>query len=153
MYHYNWWSIFSETIVCNHYNYYWQPKGCLYYYCILSVSENIARILTTNYSDTHHREITVNTREDATEITIPWFNTNLIFLQCIIDASPSLDSPTRTISPPQFAECVVRVVMYCCNLPMFIFLDPCNLFCITFFVYASHDLLFYFSGCHRFTKT
>ena len=42
------------------------------------VSENI---LTTNYSDTHHREITVNTREDATE-TIPWFNTNLIFLQC-----------------------------------------------------------------------
>ena len=44
------------------------------------VSENI---LTTNYSDTHHRELTVNTREDATEITIPWFNTNLIFLQCI----------------------------------------------------------------------
>ena len=40
------------------------------------------RILTTNYSDTHHREITVNTREDATEITIPWFTTNLIFLQC-----------------------------------------------------------------------
>ena len=40
-------------------------------------------ILTTDYySDTHHREITVNTREDATEITIPWFNTNLIFLQC-----------------------------------------------------------------------
>ena len=30
----------------------------------------------------YHREITVNTREDATEITIPGFNTNLIFLQC-----------------------------------------------------------------------
>ena len=44
-----------------------------------SVSENIGHQL---YSDTHHREITVNTREDATEITIPWFNTNLIFLQC-----------------------------------------------------------------------
>ena len=44
-----------------------------------SVSENIDHQL---YSDTHHREITVNTREDATEITIPWFNTNLIFLQC-----------------------------------------------------------------------
>ena len=42
------------------------------------------RILTTNYSDTHHRELTVNTREDATEITIPGFNTNLIFLQCTI---------------------------------------------------------------------
>ena len=40
------------------------------------------RILTAYYSDTHHREITVNTREDATEITIPWFNTNLVFLQC-----------------------------------------------------------------------
>ena len=50
--------------------------------CTITASFLFLRILTTNYSDTHHREITVNTREDATEITIPGFNTNLIFLQC-----------------------------------------------------------------------
>ena len=76
MYHYNWWSIFSETIVCITIG---QQKNV----CTITASFLFLRILTTNYSDTHHREITVNTREDATEITIPWFNTNLIFLQRI----------------------------------------------------------------------
>ena len=78
MYHYNWWSIFSETIVCITTITIGNQKDV----CTITASSLFLRILTTNYSDTHHRKITVNTREDATEITIPWFNTNLIFLQC-----------------------------------------------------------------------
>ena len=53
--------------------------------CTITALFLFLRILTTNYSDTHHGEITVNTREDATEITIPWFNMSLIFLQCIAE--------------------------------------------------------------------
>ena len=50
--------------------------------CTITLSFLFLGILTTNYSDTHQRGITVNTREDATEMTIPWFKTNLIFSQC-----------------------------------------------------------------------
>ena len=51
---------------------------------VFTITSSFLYFTTNNYSDIHHGEITVNTKEDATEITIPWFNTNVIFLQCVI---------------------------------------------------------------------
>ena len=53
--------------------------------CTITAWFLFLRILTTNYIHT----IGKNTKEDATEITIPWFNTNLIYLQCICKNDPA----------------------------------------------------------------
>ena len=50
------------TMVCIT-DYYAITIGQLKDVCTITASFLFLRILTTNYSDTHHREITVNTRE------------------------------------------------------------------------------------------
>ena len=49
---YNWWSIFPETIVCITTITICKQKDV----CTITSSFLFLRILTTNYSDTHHRE-------------------------------------------------------------------------------------------------
>ena len=70
--------VYCEFLIVCITNYYTITIGQQKDVCTITSSFLFLGILTTNnYSDTHHREITtVNTRE-------PWFNTNLIFLQCV----------------------------------------------------------------------